>query len=76
MRCLTMKKRATLTLFLGAIAALVGLQAGCATPVRSGEENAYRYERFTEWEVKMLAEDCERFLLLDHETHLTRWKFR
>jgi hypothetical protein len=73
---MTMRKWAISTIFCGAAALLAGTQSGCETPTRTGEENAYRYNRFTEWEVKMLAEDVERFIMLDHETRLTRWKFR
>ena len=71
-----MSRRFLATILCSAAALLTLSQVGCATPTRSAQENLYRYARFAEWETKMIVEDVERFWLTDHESRLTRWKFR
>ena len=71
-----MSRRFLATILCFAAAFLALIQVGCATPTRSAQENLYRYGRYGDWEAKMLVEDIELFCLMDHESRLSRWKFR
>lgn len=48
--------------------------AGCQSPGHDKEQNIQKYSRIADLNRRMLAEDFEKFWLLDRPTRLTKWQ--
>ena len=59
-------------LLLAAVASL----AGCQTMNRDPEQQVYKYSRISKLNRRMLAEDIDHILMLNHPSRLTSWHVR
>lgn len=63
-------------LVLAIVGALLwSCQTGCGpTMTETPAKRSHDYQHAADLETRMLREDIETFLLMDHPSHLTRWQ--
>ena len=62
-----------LTVLFSSLLALSVTLTGCQTLSKSKEQQIRKYSRISELNRRMLAEDVDKYLLLDRPSRLTQW---
>ncbi len=67
-----MSKALTMTVGIG-LCLCTFLFTGCATVVRSPEEQVQKYSRMGELGRHMITEDLDKYMLMDRPSRLSEW---
>ncbi len=62
-------------LLVALVACSAGL-VGCATVTKSPEEVKLQYQRYTDLQLRQLADDWNYFWLMDRHSRVSRWHTR